>query len=110
MMSADGAIGADAAVAHDLQLPLPRPAAAETVRRIGKPVFMQAAGNEHRGGQRQRCREARGQAKRYGERIGDAADHSDGDAGQRRGPDRLRQSAVAKIEFRQRQPREEHEA
>ena len=40
----DRAVGADAAVAHDLELHRPRRAAAEAVGDVGEPVLMQRAG------------------------------------------------------------------
>ena len=44
---------ADSAVAHDLELAIPRPSAAEPVRRIGEPVFVKGAGCCHQNGQSQ---------------------------------------------------------
>ena len=50
----DCAIGADAAVAHDLELPRSRRAAAETIGDVGEPVLVQRAGRDDERG----CREA----------------------------------------------------
>ncbi len=44
-----GAVSADLAVAHDLELALRRPARAEAVRGVGQTVLMQAAGDQKRG-------------------------------------------------------------
>ena len=55
--------GADAAVAHDFELALARPAAAKTVGDIGEPVFVQGAGDEDERADRQRRANQRRQAE-----------------------------------------------
>ena len=82
----DRAIGADAAVAHDLELPRPRRAAAETIGDVGEPVLVQRPGRDDERGCRQPRAKERGQAEQRGERKDERADEADRDAGDRRRP------------------------
>ena len=59
----DRAIGADAAVAHDLELHRPRRAAAEAVGDVGEPVLVQGAGRGDERGRRQAGANERRQAE-----------------------------------------------
>ena len=80
------AIGADAAVAHDLELPGARRAAAEAVGDVGEPILVQRPGH---GDERRRCKsraKEQGQAEQRGEPKDQRADESDRDAGDRRRP------------------------
>ena len=72
------AIGAEPAVAHDLELRRTVAAAAETVCDIGEAVLVQRAGQDRAGAERKRCR---GQIRH--------ADHAQAETKQaHRGPDR----------------------
>ena len=82
----DGAIGADAAVAHDVELRRPRRAAAEAVGDVGEPVLVQGAGRGDERGRRQAGANERGQAEEPGQRQRQRADKTDRDARDRRRP------------------------
>ena len=82
----DRAVGADAAVAHDLELHRPRRAAAETVGDIGEPVLMQRAGQGDERRRRQRSAKEQGQAEQRRQREDERADETDSGAGDRRRP------------------------
>ncbi len=80
------AIGADAAVAHDLKLPRPRRAAAEAIGDVGEPILVQGAGRSDDCRGRQPRANKHGQAEQGGERKDQRADEADRDAGDRRRP------------------------
>ena len=82
----DRAIGADAAVAHDLELPLARRAAAETIGDVGEPVLVQRPGREDERGCREPCAKKQRQAEQRGDAKDQRADEADHDAGDRRRP------------------------
>ena len=82
----DGAVGADAAVAHDGELPLPGRAAAKTVGDVGEAVLVQRAGRGDHRGDRQRRADQRRQAERLGRREREDAGDPDDRAGDRGGP------------------------
>ena len=91
-MQRHDAIGAAAAVAHDLELALFGCAAAEAVRRVGKPVLVQAAGDERGGRDGERGRRRRGgRPKPSAEPIDQRAERADHRADDREGPCGLRQ-------------------
>ncbi len=82
----DRAIGADAAVAHDLELPRPRRAAPETIGDVGEPVLVQRPGrDDERGGRQSRAKEQR-QPEQRGDAKDQRADEADDNAGDRRRP------------------------
>ena len=82
----DGAVGADAAVAHDGELALPGRAAAKAVGDVGEPILVQRAGRgDERGDGERRADEGR-QAERLGRREREDAGEADDRAGDRRGP------------------------
>ena len=82
----DRAIGADAAVAHDLELPGSGRTAAETIGDVGEPVLVQRpSGDDERGGRQPGAKE-HGQAEQRRERQGQPADEADRDARDRRRP------------------------
>ena len=60
----DRAIGADAAVAHDLELAFPGRAAAEAVGDVGEPVLMQRAGRGDERRRRERALKSAGRPSR----------------------------------------------
>ena len=75
-----------------VELALARLAAAEAVRGIGEPVFVQAAGHRQRRGDRERRRRPGRHAQPVRQRIDHRADHADDDAGERKRPGRLRRA------------------
>nr|WP_265442295.1 hypothetical protein [Bradyrhizobium sp. SEMIA] len=87
-------IGADPAVAHDLELALAGAAATEPVSGIGKSVLVQRTGDQ--GGRSQR--EQRGEVRRQSDADGDFVDQRAGKADQQSGdgerPGRARDGAV----------------
>ena len=83
------AVSADAAVAHDVELPLARLAAAETVGGIGKSVFVQTAGREQRRSDASAAAGQAGRPSRCASAIDHRADEADHDAGDRKRPCRL---------------------
>ena len=102
------AIGADAAVAHDLELPRDCRAAAEAVGDVGEPIFVQRPGH---GDERRHC-ESRAkkqrQAEQRGEGKGKSANEADRDAGDRRRPgDAVNIERRARPRFAHAQPSEE---
>ena len=82
----DGAIGADAAVAHDGELALPGRAAAKAVGDVSEPVLVQRAGRGDQRADRQRPADERRQAKRLGRCEHEDAGEPDDRAGDRDGP------------------------
>ena len=105
------AVGADAAVAHDLELALPRIAAAETVRGVGEAVLVQAAGHGERRRDRKRRRDPWRRSDLVGDRIDHRGDQRDEDAGQREGPGRARNiGAGGRRRARDRQPGQKGDA
>ena len=103
-------IGADPAVAHDLQAPLGRGAAAEAVGGVGEPVLVQRAGGQHAdpdGGQRGRGGRKAGTRQQGVGRRGRDADRR---AGQRGRPLCGGKGPSGAVRDRQRKPRVEGEA
>ena len=82
----DGAIGADTAVAHDVELHRPRRAAAEAVGDVGEPILVQGAGRSDKRRRRQPGANDRGQADEPGRRQRQRADKADRPARDRRRP------------------------
>ena len=100
-----GPIGADAAVAHDLELALAVAAAAETIERIGEPVLMQGAGYEEGRGDRERRADERRQIEREGEPIGRCTEETNERADHRQRPAGTRDvRALDRGRVRQRNP------
>ena len=104
------AVGADPAVAHDVELALARVAAAEAVGGVGEPVLMQAAGDEERRGDRQRRRRPGKQHQSVRDRIDHRRDQPDDKARERKRPGAARHRAVLRRMPRQRQPRQEQDS
>ena len=82
----DGAVGADAAVAHDVELHRPRRAAAEAVGDVGEAVLVQGAGRGDERRRRQAGAHERGQAEESRQRERERADKADRGAGDGRRP------------------------
>ena len=109
----DGALpilGADAAVAHDVEFAAARLAATKAVRDVGQSILVQAAGGDH-GCNKGKCRRwSHGKAESFRRGKDDGADQADDEAGDRRGPNRGGEAAAAKVEVGQGQTGEEDQA
>ena len=103
----DRAIGADAAVAHDLELLRPGRAAAETVGRVGEAVFVQSAGcgNERR--RREPSADEPRQAQNLRRREDGGGDEADDRARDRRRPGDAVHVEAPLVALWNRQPGEE---
>ena len=99
------AIGAEPAVAHDLQLRGGIAAAAETVGDVGKAILVQRAGQERARPERQRSCCEIGQAERAQSETEEAHRPADGRADQRKHPVRADEmSGYGAFRMRHRQP------
>ena len=86
-------VGAEAAVAHDLELAGTVAAAAEAVRHIGQPVLMEASGQRQRRGKRERGSRQPGKPERRRRPIDERSDAAHQRACKRQSPGRARESA-----------------
>jgi nicotinate-nucleotide--dimethylbenzimidazole phosphoribosyltransferase len=91
----DNAVGADAAVAHDAQLVVPRPAAAKAVRDVAKAILVKGSGQDDENGQRDEGGCERRQADPVGENERGARERADTSAHQRKHRQRAGQKAIA---------------
>ena len=82
----DDAVSAMRAVAHDRELALAIPAAAEPVGRVGEPVLVQRAGRGDAGGDREQRGRPDRQAEQPGDKKRDGAQRADAASDQRESP------------------------